>query len=240
MPPRGVAPRPLAAVRPPGGLRRRLERAPTVEKPLPREGDEGGEKSEGRGLRGLCAARGVGCAGRLLTHATKNLDPPRPGALRVDKKRPAPGRSRPSSSRRTAHLQIAAPVNTLSRPESGFLPRHGDAHPRFEGAGGWRRAARVHAPEAETPPVSAPRFKGAGAAHPRAELDEQVEGCASNHARLGHDGRAAIPAEAGKAQRKSQIANPPADAKLSRGAGSKAREYISMSGICSRGKKNSA
>ena len=89
----GVGPRPLAAVGPPGGLRRRLERATGGEKPLPREGDESGEKSEGRGLRGLCAARGLGCADRLLTHATKNLDPPRPGALRVEKKRPAPGRS---------------------------------------------------------------------------------------------------------------------------------------------------
>ena len=191
-------------------------------------------------MRGLCAARGVGCAGRLLTHAAKNLDPPRPGALRVDKKRPAPGRSRPSSSSRSAHLQIAAPTKTLSRPFSGFLPRHRDAHPRFEGAGGWRRAARMHAPEAETPPVSAPRFKGAGAAHPRAELDEQVEGCASNHARLGHDGRAAIPAEAGKAQRKSQIANPPADAKSSREAGIEAERIYTMSGICSPGKKNLA
>ena len=129
-------------------------------------------------------------------------------------------------SRRISHLQIAAPTNTLRSPESDFLPRHRDAHPRFEGPGGWRRAARVHAPEAQTPPVSAARFKGAGAAHPRAKLDEQVEGCASSHARLGHDGRAAIPAEAGKAHRKSQIANPPADANFRLAARSKAREYI--------------
>ena len=83
------------------------------------------------------------------------------------------------------------------------LPTNVHAQPWFEGARSRRSAARVHAPEAETPPVSAPRFEGSGAAHPRAELSEQVEGCASNHARLGHGKGADHNAEAGTAPGKS-------------------------------------
>ena len=114
--------------------------------------------SGGKGLRGLCEARGGMCGERPLTDDVKNLDRPRPGVERVVRKCSGPGGSRRQRILRGGHLPLAPPSKTQITSQPDDLPTNRDAHPWFEGAGSRRRAGRAHAGQAVLGCFGVPRW----------------------------------------------------------------------------------